>query len=309
MEDFQLRTMQQDQWHEVAALIHDSMNHWYTKNTGSPIFSGPKTDALIFCEVYEQLDPNCCIVAVDPVTERIAGVCFVHPRETHIALGIMAVHSDYFGRGAASSILRRITADADIQGLPVRLVSSAMNLDSFSLYNRAGFIPRAVYQDMTVDVPDEGFTVDIPSGSTLRDATMDDLQAIVELEMKIVGIQREKDFRYILTNSRNSWHASVVENQQGRLVGFIASIFDTGRTMIGPGVMHTEEQAATLIKAELNHRRGKILSFLIPCDYPDLAKAMYAMGAKNCELSLFQCRGEWSPPSGIFIPTFMPETG
>jgi len=39
---------------------------------------------------------------------------------------------------------------------PIRLVSSAFNLDSFSLYTRVGFVPRCVYQDIELTVPEEG---------------------------------------------------------------------------------------------------------------------------------------------------------
>ena len=36
------------------------------------------------------------------------------------------------------------------------LISSAMNLDSFSLYNRVGFRPRMVFQDTLLSVPETG---------------------------------------------------------------------------------------------------------------------------------------------------------
>jgi hypothetical protein len=36
---------------------------------------------------------------------------------------------------------------------------------------------------------------------------------------------------------------------------------------------------------------------------------MYALGAKNCELHFGQVRGPWTAPTGVVMPTFMPETG
>jgi ribosomal protein S18 acetylase RimI-like enzyme len=63
----------------------------------------------------------------------------------------MNVHPNHFGRGAGSALLRFVTEFTDRGCYPaLRLISSAGNLDSFSLYNRAGFAPRAVFQDMVV---------------------------------------------------------------------------------------------------------------------------------------------------------------
>jgi len=301
--------MQPDQWSEAARLIHRSMNAWYDAHFGKPIFQNTETDALLFCEIYETLDPGCCNIAVDTRVDRIAGLCFTHPRETHISIGIMAVDPDYYGRGIASAILRQITEDAIRRSLPVRLVSSAMNLDSFSLYNRAGFVPRAVYQDMTIDVPEEGLSIDLPEQGRIREATIDDVPEIAALETELCGIRREKDFRYIILNKRGTWHASVMKDSDGRIAGFLASIYDTGRKMLGPGVMRNASLATALIATELNHHKGKRLGWLVPCQYTELVQAMYNLGAKNCELSLVQCLGEWSAPTGVVIPTFMPETG
>ena len=40
-----------------------------------------------------------------------------------------------------------------------------------------------------------------------------------------------------------------------------------------------------------------------------LVQTMYGWGAVNCELHFAQSRGTWTPPTGIVMPTFMPETG
>ena len=63
---------------------------------------------------------------------------------------------DHFGKGLARQLLDRIVQFSEEQKKPTRLVSSAMNLDSFSLYTRGGFVPRQIFQDMTLAVPDEG---------------------------------------------------------------------------------------------------------------------------------------------------------
>lgn len=309
MSDLELRRMKHDEWTEVAELIYDSTNAWYVGNGKSAIFSGPKTNALLFCEVYESLDQESCIIAVDTESGKIVGSCFMHPRETHVSLGIMNVHPDHFGRGIAVKILREITDYADKHGLPIRLVSSAMNLDSFSLYNRAGFVPRAVFQDMIMKVPEEGFDPPVPDGHSIRKAEISDVPRMADLEMEISGIRRERDYQFFITNSQGLWHVSVLEDSNGQLVGFLVSVGHPASTMLGPGIMRTEADATALIMAELNQHRSKMPVWLIPSEYPELVKSMYAIGAKNCELHFAQCRGKWTPSSGIVMPTFMPETG
>jgi hypothetical protein len=79
--------------------------------------------------------------------------------------------------------------------------------------------------------------------------------------------------------------------------------------MLSPGVARTEDQAAALIAAELDHNRGRQPVWLVPAHCQQLVQTMYAWGAVNCELHFAQARGAWTAPKGIALPTFMPETG
>ncbi len=135
MAELLLRTMRADEWDAVARLIHDSTNAWYEAHGLGKIFDAGPESTKLFCEVYESLDPGCCLVVEGSRPGALAGSCFYHPRASHVSLGIMNVHPRYFGRGVARRLLRAITDLADERRLPVRLVSSALNLDSFSLYN------------------------------------------------------------------------------------------------------------------------------------------------------------------------------
>ena len=122
---FDIRPMRRDEWEDVAELIHESTNAWYVANGKKPIFNGPPSDAMLFCEVYEALDPGHCLVAESSSDHRIAASCFYHPRPTHLSLGIMNVHPDFFGQGLAGALLSRIIEFAKVRELPVRLVSSS----------------------------------------------------------------------------------------------------------------------------------------------------------------------------------------
>jgi len=206
-------------------------------------------------------------------------------------------------------LLSYIIKIADEHQLPLRLVSSAMNLDSFSLYNRQGFRPVLVFQDMTMTVPESGVSVPLPHGTAIRPATFTDIPELTALEQELYSINREKDFRFFLKNERNIWKLSVLyQEQTGKIDGFVVSVCDPGSHMIGPGIARTEEQMAALICHQLNYYPGRQPVWLIPTDALRLRRIMFETGARNCEIHFGQVRGNYKPPTGIVLPSFMPET-
>jgi hypothetical protein len=308
MSDITLRRMETSDWTEVAELICVGTNYWYQTHGMRKIFGAGPESARLFCEVYEALDPGHCILAVDSATGRIMGSCFYHPRETHVSLGIMNVHPNYFGRSVARKLLNFVVHFSEQAKKPLRLVSSALNLDSFSLYSRAGFVPRQVFQDMFIKVPERGLMHNVQGMEQARSATLADVDAITALELELNHISRKKDYQHFLENKAGIWHVSVYENPQGGLDGFLVSVQHPGSNMLGPGVMRTAGQAAALIQGELNHNRGRSPVFLVPVDKTELVQTMYRWGATNCEIHFAQVLGDYTPPTGIFMPTLMPET-
>ena len=254
------------------------------------------------------MDPGCCLVVEETQSGQIVGSCFYHPRPTHFSVGIVNVHPAFFGKGVGRRMIAAVCEKADAADLPVRLVSSALNLDSFSLYTRAGFVPRGLFQDMTLTVPAEGLPKsDDDSGvrDTVRPATLVDVPALAALEREISGIDREKDFRYFLENTEGIWKLLVLPSAKNDgLDGFLVS-----GTMVGPGVARTESHMETLLRAMLTLHRGQTMLFLVPAECASLVAAMYKLGAKNTELHVAQIRGSWTPPNGVVVPSFLPESG
>lgn len=304
-----VRTATPEDFDAVAELITVSTNYWYQTHGMPRIFTGLVSACRLFTDVYEDLDPGCCLLAIDSETGRIAGSCFYRIRPTHVSLGIMNAHPAYFGSGAARTLLNEIIAIADREAKPLRLVSSALNLDSYSLYNRAGFVPRLAFQDMFVSVPASGLPFAPPSDiAHVRPATMSDLDAIVALERDIQGIERAGDWRYFLENTRGIWKTYVFENAGGDLEGALGSVSHPASHIIGPGVARSQEVMAALLWSQLDSHRGTTPVFLLPATETSLVAHAYSWGARNCEMHFAQCRGEWFKPTGIVMPTFMPES-
>lgn len=302
----EIRTMKRSEWSEVGHLIHNATNTWYVKNGKAAVFGCSPEDVRFFCEVYEFMDPDCCLIA--EIDGKIAASCFYHPRPTHFSLGIMCVHPNFYGLGLAKKLLQKIIELSKEAGKPLNLISSAMNLDSFSLYNKAGFVPTEVYQDMIIPVPEEGFSFEDKSFQSIRPARFADIPEMVELQKEIHGQDRGKDLQYIIANSPGVWNCHVFE-ADGKICGFLCSVNHPSSRIIGPGAMRDEMTSLHLIKSHLNYYKGSTPLIIAPCAQNNLIQELLKMGAKNVELHFSQTLGGSTDQvaNGIIIPTFMPE--
>ena len=300
-----VRELRAADWDEVAGLIHGALSAWYRRNLNSERFGSESAGFRVFPELYEGLDSGCALVA-EGEGGGLLGVVFYHPRETHVGVGIVATHPDHGGRGLAKRLMREVLARAG--GVPVRLVSSAMNLDSFSLYTKLGFVPVAAYQDMVLDVPAVGLG-EPESGVEVRRAEPGDVAGMVALEERLAGIRREKDWRHLVENAAGCWRAWVAVGD-GELCGVLGAVTHEHLRMVGPGVALDEDAAGDLLQRVLNEEfRGREALWLAPVSCGRLVARCYGWGARNVELHLASVRGEAVAAGGVVCPTFMPESG
>ena len=293
----------------IARLLHRALVHWYESRLGQGSRFGDSHEPfMLFPDVYESLDPSECVTARTDSGE-ILGVCFSHERETHVSVGIVATSPDAGGRGIAKKMMSLVLAKAKRLGKPARLVSSLLNLDSFSLYTRLGFVPGAIFQDLLITVPDTGLTAVAPAGiEHVREAVWADAPRIADFEQSQQGIRREKDFAFFVRNEVGAWRLLVSEAADGSVNGFLGMSTHSSCTMIGPGVAADEETAIALLWQALDGMRGKTLVFLAPCAAATLVRTAYAWGARNVELHVAQSTAPVVGAKGIVFPTFMPET-
>ena len=311
-QDLILRPLLNEDIPEHADLLYSSFNTWYWKHGwGKDYFGCSPQDTSIFYEIYNDLSPGCSIAAFDNKTGRMMGSCFYHPREQHVSLGIMSVHPNYGGRGVGRQLVNHIldyTKDNNYKSC--RLVSSAINMDSFSLYNRAGFIPRVTYHDMVINVPKEGLgDVCVKGEEKVREAKISDIEGMGDLEMEISGIRREIDYRYSIENPRGVLHSTIYENDQGAIEGFMISVKHPALNMLGPCIARTEEIAIALIRKEIERFKGTWVLFSIPMDKRKMVEQMYSWEAINVETHLKEVWGYFPGFNGISMPSFLPETG
>ncbi|HIJ80042.1 MAG: GNAT family N-acetyltransferase, partial [Desulfobulbaceae bacterium] len=231
-----LRPLSPDNITEYADMLYVSFNFWYWKHGwGRDYFTCNPHETAIFYQIYNDLTPGCNIAAFETKSGRMMGACFYHPREHHVSLGIMSVHPNYLGKGVGRSLVDHITDYADRNGYKAcRIASSAINMDSFSLYNRSGFVPRVTHQDMVINIPATGMgSAPITGQGKVRQATLNDIGGMGEMEMEVSNIRREIDYRYAIDNPRQVMHASVYVNDQQTIDGFMISVKHPALNMLG----------------------------------------------------------------------------
>jgi GNAT superfamily N-acetyltransferase len=297
---------------EYGEMLHASFNAWYWKHGwGKDYFVCKPQEASIFYDIYNDLTPGSSVAAFDADSGRMAGACFYHPRPCHVSLGIMCVHRDYGGQGVGRSMVDFVLRFTREHGYPCcRLVGSAVNMDSFSLYNRSGFVPRCAFHDMVLSANDDRLGDARVSGEDrVRDAALADVAAMGDLEMDLSAIRRDIDYRYAIENPRKVLHASVYENDQRAIDGFTISVRHPALNMIGPCVARSEETAIALVRKELERFRGAAALLLVPMEKRTMVEKLYQWGAVNVETHLQQVWGDFQPCRGVNMPGFLPETG
>jgi GNAT superfamily N-acetyltransferase len=307
---FTLRPLTDNDVAEYADLLFGAFNAWYWRHgLCMNFYQCEPFEVSIFYDIYSDISPGCSVAAFHQKTGRMMGACFYHPREYHVSLGIMSVHPNYSGQGVGRAMVDHILEFTRQNGYKAcRLVSSALNLDSFSLYNRAGFVPRGSYQDMVTDVPEVGLDVSVPGEDNVRSAVFEDVPKMGDLEMEISGIKRENDYRYSIENPRGVLHPTVYENSQHGVDGFMISTKHPAINILGPCVARSEEIAIALIRRELERFRGITALFVIPMQKRKMVEQLYEWNAINVETHLKEVWGEFQEYKGVSMPSYLPET-
>ncbi|OGW74453.1 MAG: hypothetical protein A2484_07685 [Nitrospirae bacterium RIFOXYC2_FULL_44_7] len=162
---------------------------------------------------------------------------------------------------------------------------------------------------MVINVSADNQYARVSGEDRVRDAEIDDVAGMGELEMEVSAIRREMDYRYAIENPRRVLHASVYENDQQGIDGFMISVKHAALNMMGPCVARTEEIALALIRNELERFTGTWVLFVVPVEKRKMVEQLYKWGAVNVETHLKQVRGEFQPFKGVNMPSFLPETG
>ena len=68
-----IRLLHSEDWDALAALIHASLSVWYRKHLNIERFGPDHSPLRVIPELYEALDPGCCVVAEEETSGRLMG--------------------------------------------------------------------------------------------------------------------------------------------------------------------------------------------------------------------------------------------
>ena len=234
------------------------------------MFSGGPAQTTSSTRCTRRLDPGHCLVAESAETGRLMGSCFYRARETHVSLGIMNVHPNHFGKGVAKDAARshRRRSRTQHEAAPARLERHEPRL-LLALHEGRLRAAAALPGPRCSTCRSRASACRSTALERVRDATLDDVEALAELELDVSGISRRKDYRYFIENEQGFWHVSVYESKKGRLDGYLASIGHPLFLEFGPGVARDEKAGAALLVSRARppprtHRRSSSCRWSAP---------------------------------------------
>jgi predicted N-acetyltransferase YhbS len=170
-------------------------------------------DSRFYVRRLLDADPLGGFVAEDRGT--IVGHAWVHARGPIATVGPIAVEPRVQGRGVGRALLERCLEAAGPRVSQVRLVQESFNVRSLGFYLAAGFRIAAPVVELELAPATVVAATEPPAGTSLRAATVEDVQRIATRDARAFGTQRTVDVERRLRAGRG-----LVAEREKRLVGY-----------------------------------------------------------------------------------------
>ena len=283
MTEVHLREASADDAGACAQVMWDAFESFATAHNfpvepGTPDFTGAMMRAMLSTDGVFGL--------VAERGDEIVGSALQDERAAIVGVGPVSVsptqREGHVGHALMEALLRR-SRDRDVAG--VRLVQTAYNYRSLSLYAKLGFAvrePLSVFQRP----PD---AVAVPS-TTVRPATLDDVRDCDDLCRRVHGHDRHSE----LLTAVQSGIARVVECD-GEITGYT-----TGSGYVGHAVGETTTDIIALLgSAEVFVGLG----VLVPSRNSGLMRWCLGSGLRLVQQSTLMTIGLYNEPQGAWLPS------
>ncbi|MCJ7511275.1 MAG: GNAT family N-acetyltransferase [Dehalococcoidia bacterium] len=220
-------------------------------------------------------------------------VNFLDQRNDIAGVGPVAVGVEHQGRGLGRMVMEALLEQAEVSGFQsVRLLQTAYNMVSFSLYCRLGFDAKEEIAFLRGRPPDDERTV-----GAIRECTPQDLDALDDLSLDVLGFRRRGDVKTIMPFVR-----PLVVEREGRLVGFVCRFPTPSGILMGPAVARDEEALKDLIVGAARLAPGDLRP-VVPVSCPSLLRWALQAGFSLSELGTLMVRGTYEAPAGASMPS------
>ncbi len=297
--DLAIRPMVERDVRRVGEIFQEAFNDLYRRR-GYGLVVGDADMGRSIAASYLTLDPSHCLVVA--LAGKVVGSGFLHVRGPTAGVGPITVEPARQGRGAGRALMRELCRLADAAGVrSLRLIQDAFNETSFGVYARAGFVARETL--LRGSVRPRRMVSPAPC-SEVRTASADDIPGIVDLERRLLGIHRPRDYELLAglgdlyVVDRDGIRASLARMVRG------------GIAVLGPAVAQAlEAQLALLAAAVADLPARADVRLLVPARCSDLVEHLLAAGLEIHSLCTYMVRGEYVPFGGYYLPTLFPESG
>jgi len=231
----QVRLMGEHDVEDAAQILVGAFAQVYRQRGHTPPFPNIESAAWL-CRSYLDLDREGCVMAE---TGGVAvGVGFLHLRGPTASIGPVAARPGG-PRGVGRALMNHLRGLA--RGCAsVRLFQDGFNPDSFGLYTSLGFSVRDVAPYLLAVEMEPA----AQSGSDIRPGRAEDLDAVIELDRRLIGADRTRDIEFLFVTG-----TVLVLERRRALEGFLFLRALPARAVLGPAVATSEEGLAALIDA------------------------------------------------------------
>jgi GNAT superfamily N-acetyltransferase len=253
--------------------------------------------AVLLSRYYLGQDPDGCLVAMRD--GAVCGSIFARRRGDHVSVGPVSVDPACQGLGVGRRMMEAVF-DLHPDAASFRLVQTAFNKESFSLYSRTGFV--AVETMLRLDRPPVAVTPEEDEPS-VRPASAEELPAVADLDRRLLGVERERDLATFFGMGN-----VYVYDHDGATRGYLATLPTPGPVFLGPAVAHTERQLTALVRSALRAVGSLPVTLHLPTRFASAIDECYRLGFRLFALETFMVRGEWRTASAFYLRSMFPET-
>ncbi|CEL99951.1 unnamed protein product [Vitrella brassicaformis CCMP3155] len=309
---------------KAASICCDAFNTLCASVALPPEFNSP-ADIEHFFHSLMKSDSKAFFVAVDDESgELVGGNGVEHVDESVASIGPVFVLPGLQKNGVGRALMETVIDWANSRGAPsIRLQQLASNVQSFSLYTRMGFICRK----QCLHLRGWCLSSSAPSPSalspayTLRQATGDDAGEAAELYHRVTGERRDNQIREAFEHQMEGHPAKayvLTDKGSGKMVAYTGQLY-----FFTHSCALTEDHFVELVTRvcdewakEMPPRENDHLipptagppSFLLPVDYPKLARTLLDRGMRTVSLTNLMSIGEWrdgdlAAYNGVYVPS------
>jgi predicted N-acetyltransferase YhbS len=283
-------SMVPDQVEAAGKLVYEAFRDVATRHGFQPSYDTPQF-ATFVVRLLSQAEGFASFVAIED--GQPLAVNFLDQRNDVAGVGPVAVGVEHQGRGLGRMVMEALLERAEGCGFQsVRLLQSAYNLVSFSLYCRLGFAAK----DEIADLRGRPHA-DEDIAATVRECTPGDLDDLDRLSLEVLGFRRRGDVETVMP-----FVPPLLAEREGRLVGYVCRFPTPSGVFLGPAAARDQEALKNLIVGAARLVPGS-LRLALPLSCSSLLRWALQSGFSLAELENLMVRGTYEAPAGAYIPS------